>query len=240
MKIGLLSTLNHPLLPHYITSLYNAGFNELTVICDLKSLSLKDLAIIEERTQGQFKTIENQPAFEFASQKSGAAFYFVDNHNSIDCLKRVKALKLDCLINAGTPRKLNTPLLESCPQGVINVHPGRLPKYRGCSSVEWTLYNDEDVTNTVHRMNEEYDAGPILTIETYDKHQFDSYQGLRCSLYQAAFDLLPKALNGLLTGEYKFTKQNDEHACTWKPIDEQKFKEVQNSFSITRQGKVCN
>ena len=75
MKIGLLSTLNHPLLPHYITSLYNAGFNELTVICDLKSLSLKDLAIIEERTQGQFKTIENQPAFEFASQKSGAAFY---------------------------------------------------------------------------------------------------------------------------------------------------------------------
>ena len=240
MKIGLLSTLNHPMLPHYLRSLYREGFTEISVICDLQALSSRDLNIIEERTSGRFKNIENEDAFGFSSSLSRAAFFFVRNHNTPECIELIKKLQLNCLVNAGTPRKLGKRLLDATPIGVINIHPGSLPKYRGCSSVEWSIYNNDDIANTVHLMNEEYDAGPILTIETYDKHLFSNYQDLRCHLYQSAFDLLPKALTGLNTGKYEFTKQNEDKAISWKPMENEKLDIIKENFPLIKDPLECS
>jgi len=240
MKIGLLSTLNHPMLPHYLRSLHSEGFTEITVICDLKALSSRDLNIIDERTSGRFKNIEGEHAFTYSSSLSKAAFFFVRNHNTPECVELINNRQLDCLVNAGTPRKLGKRILDATPIGVLNIHPGRLPKYRGCSSVEWSIYNNDDIANTVHLMNEEYDAGPILTIEAYDKHLFSCYQDLRCHLYQSAFDLLPKALKGLNTGKYKFTTQNEEKAISWKPIENDKLDGIKENFPLIKDPLECN
>ncbi len=240
MKVGLLSTLNHPMLPHYLRSLHNEGFTEITVICDLKALSSRDLNIIDERTSGRFKNIENEDAISYSSSLSKAAFFFVRNHNTPECVELINKLQLDCLVNAGTPRKLGKRILDATPIGVINIHPGRLPKYRGCSSVEWSIYNNDNIANTVHLMNEEYDAGPILTIETYDKYLFSGYQDLRCHLYQSAFDLLPKALKGLNTGKYEFTKQNEDKAISWKPMESDKLDTIKENFPLIKDPLECS
>jgi len=230
MKIGLLSTLNHPMLPHYLMALHKEGFTEIKVLCDLNSLSEKDLSIIEERTLGRFNKIGNEDAFTHSSSITKASFIFVKNHNSPESFELINNLKLDCLVNAGTPRKLGKKILGATPIGVINIHPGELPKYRGCSSVEWSLYNNDNIANTVHLMDEEYDAGPILTIETYERSQFDSYQDLRCHLYKKACELLPKALKGFESGQYTLENQDEDAASSWKPIDSEKFAEVKGSF----------
>jgi methionyl-tRNA formyltransferase len=47
--------------------------------------------------------------------------------------------------------------------GVLNVHCSMLPKYRGRAPVLWAIRNgDPHLGVTVHRMNEEFDAGPVL------------------------------------------------------------------------------
>lgn len=47
----------------------------------------------------------------------------------------------------------------------MNCHPGLLPKFRECTCVEWAVYLDEEVGNTVHFMNEKIDEGPIIVQE---------------------------------------------------------------------------
>ena len=240
MKIGLLSTLNHPMLPHYLLALHKEGFSEIRIICDLKALSEKDLSIINERTLGRFKTIENEDAFIHSASMNRPAFYFVKNHNAQECIKLIKHLQLDCLVNAGTPRKLGHELLASTAVGVINIHPGRLPKYRGCSSVEWSIYNCDEIANSVHLMNKEYDAGPILTVETYDKSLFSCYEDLRCHLYQSACELLPKALKGLNSGKLSFVNQNEGDAMSWKPMSKDNLAAIKASFPLMKSSMECN
>ena len=58
--------------------------------------------------------------------------------------------KIDLLVNAGTPRILKSNLLKAPSIGVINCHPGILPDFRGCTCVEWAIYLDQPIGNTVH------------------------------------------------------------------------------------------
>jgi methionyl-tRNA formyltransferase len=47
--------------------------------------------------------------------------------------------------------------------GVINGHPSRLPRYRGPQPTAWAVRNgDREIGFTVHRMDEDFDTGPIL------------------------------------------------------------------------------
>ena len=62
---------------------------------------------------------------------SATPFYFVNSHTGEDCLTLLEKLSPMLLINGGTPRKLTTKVIERSALGVINVHPGVLPKYRG-------------------------------------------------------------------------------------------------------------
>jgi methionyl-tRNA formyltransferase len=46
---------------------------------------------------------------------------------------------------------------------VFNIHPGRLPQYRGASPIFWQLKNGEEILGiTIHFLNESYDAGKIV------------------------------------------------------------------------------
>jgi methionyl-tRNA formyltransferase len=46
---------------------------------------------------------------------------------------------------------------------VFNIHPGKLPQYRGASPVFWQLKNGEEILGlTIHFLNDSYDAGGIV------------------------------------------------------------------------------
>jgi methionyl-tRNA formyltransferase len=57
-------------------------------------------------------------------------------------------------------------ILDLPPLGGVNLHPSLLPNYRGTNSVVWVIINGETETGfTFHRMDEEFDTGPILLQE---------------------------------------------------------------------------
>lgn len=163
-RIVILSTLSSYILPSYISRLSGINSVKLAVILDAKDLSTKQKKVWHDRTRG---LISAEGLSLYGHSDMGLCFYLVKNHNSNECCKLIETIKPELIINGGTPRKLKTSVLNKSKMGVINVHPGILPKYRGSCCVEWAIYNDDPVGNTAHFMTTEYDAGPIIDVESY-------------------------------------------------------------------------
>mgnify|MGYP001462869090 CR=1 FL=1 len=143
-NFGILSTENNPLLPFYIKAMLKRKIFNIIIINDEKIFSNFDKKIWKERTNGYF---ENKISKEFIINKN-IETYKVKNHNDLKAIRLYKKLNINCLLNAGTPRKLSNKLIKSMALGVINIHPGLLPFYRGCTAVEWSILNDDKVSNT--------------------------------------------------------------------------------------------
>jgi methionyl-tRNA formyltransferase len=71
--------------------------------------------------------------------------------------------RLDLAVVYGFSWKIPPGVLRTPRFGVINVHSSLLPKYRGPAPVLWAIRNgDPDIGFTIHRMDEDFDTGPIL------------------------------------------------------------------------------
>ena len=66
--------------------------------------------------------------------------------------------------------------------GILNFHPGDLPKYRGCSSPEWQLYENQPIIATCHIIDNNIDTGDIYSkkILSVDRNNYFSF---RASIY---------------------------------------------------------
>ncbi|MFB6441214.1 methionyl-tRNA formyltransferase [Streptomyces sp. NPDC056411] len=70
---------------------------------------------------------------------------------------------LDLVVCYGFSWRLPRYVLDIPRYGVINIHCSLLPRYRGPAPVLWAIRNgDPELGVTAHRMNEEFDAGPVL------------------------------------------------------------------------------
>jgi methionyl-tRNA formyltransferase len=229
VNFGFLTTIDSPLLPYYLAEAQANNVKNIHVLCDSKLISKKDQQIWYERTGGFFDVglIENPTIYSLTNMQ--IPFYFVDNHNSDISLSLIKNLNINCLFNAGTPRRLSTRLLGSVKYGVINVHPGLLPAYRGCSAVEWAIYNDEKIGNTVHYMDESYDTGPIIETEWYEFEKDASYKSIRIKVHKAGCSLVGRVLamiQRLKMNPSDAIKQDETVAKYWEPISDEDMSKV--------------
>ena len=209
LKIGILTTLDSPILHIHLEALQRIGFRDFVIICDNKVTSPRDIEIWKARTGGLVGEYGLQErTFELLANLKSPVF-FVSNHNSSECIDLIKSEGVNVLINSGTPRKLSTLLLNITKFGVVNVHPGELPKYRGSSAVEWSIFNGDKIGNTVHFMDEGYDSGPIIEIATINLSPGDNYQQIRSDVYARSGPLIASTLERMSLGEINMsTPQN--------------------------------
>lgn len=86
-----------------------------------------------------------------------------ENVNDPSFLDHLRAREVDLVVSLACPQIVRQELLDTPPEGVLNVHGALLPKYRGRLPSFWVLADGEDKTGvTVHYMNEHLDDGPIL------------------------------------------------------------------------------
>ena len=230
VNVGLLSTIQDPLLPHFLFYALQYGVTGLAVICDRKQLSERDQRIIAQRTDGALRSLEGQAADVYRFGRHRVPFYFVDSHNGEDTIDLIAELGLQYLLNAGTPRRISSRVLSSVPAGIINVHPGVLPQYRGCSCVEWAILNDDPVGNTAHFMDEGYDTGPIIASETYQFAPFCTYTALRTTVYLKGCELAARVLRQLQDGTLTAAgavAQPPEAGRYWDPLPDTRLVEVE-------------
>jgi hypothetical protein len=176
--VGVLSTPSHPLLPYFLEGLEKAGTVQPVLMLDAKNFTAKDQAIFDDRTGGAFPRRPLEPFLE------RHPWTMVPSHNAPECLEFCRASGVGVAINAGTPRRVGPELLGGLPGGIVNVHPGLLPKYRGASCCEWAIYHDDPVGVTAHFMDAGLDSGPIISRETLEIRRGQSYTDVRVALYE--------------------------------------------------------
>lgn len=219
LRISLLSTPNSEILGYIIKKLMEHNIPIHSIIFDSKQLSHKDLQIWQDRTDGKLPLI---PLFEF--EKLKLPFYFFGSHNSIVTEKFVKDSKIDLLVNAGTPRILKSYILKVPKIGVINCHPGLLPKFRRCTNVEWAIFLDEQIGNTVHLMTDEIDEGPIILQESLIFRKLDRYSDIRTKVFERGFELLARGIMKLMESTCDIRKQEyDKNGKYFDVIEEEKM-----------------
>ena len=223
MNIGILSTGTHPLICSYLLKLTEYKIKNFILILDNKKISKKDIKIFTKRTKNYFNLNYSLP--DFLREKK-IEFIYVDSHNGKRCLEIIKKRKISLLVNCGTPRKIDIKLINSLKHGILNVHPGILPKYRGRTCLEWSIFNNEKVGNSLHLMDENYDTGNIIKTESYMFSKTDNYYSIRIKVYEKGINLLVsylKKIQRLKFKKIKSVKQNKLIGKFYDVIDYKKF-----------------
>jgi methionyl-tRNA formyltransferase len=226
MNISLLSTIDSPILGYMVQAFVKEGVPIHSVLLDSKVFSEKDQKIFAGRTGGRMPAI---PLATFEAKHIPC--FFFSTHVSESCKDFIVKEKIDLLINAGTPRILPAAIIDAATKGVLNCHPGLLPHYRGCSCVEWALWNNDPVGNTVHFMTEKIDKGMILAKEETVRSVHDSYQDVRVNTYMQGFALMARTVQRLISG--KLTEKDfveGTEGTYWKPMPDETFEKLLERF----------
>jgi len=81
-------------------------------------------------------------------------------------LPLIRALEPDLIISASFPYRIPQEIVAAARYGAMNIHPAPLPYYRGPNPVRLVYDGFLTMGATLHRIVEEFDAGPILSQPT--------------------------------------------------------------------------
>jgi methionyl-tRNA formyltransferase len=122
--------------------------------------------------------------------------------NDSGFVERVKLLEPDVIVSVAAPEIFKEAILNAPRLGCINVHSGRLPKYRGMMPTFWQMRSGEsNVTVTVHEMAEKLDAGAVLGTAECPIEERDSLDRVMVAAKHAGARLVIRVLRDLAAGE---------------------------------------
>jgi methionyl-tRNA formyltransferase len=157
------------------------------------------------------------------AQSAGLPLFQPARVNAPDFLDRVQSLKVDLGILAGYSQIVRQDLIGIPALGIINLHGGLVPAYRGSSITRWVLLNDEKAAGvSILQVEEGIDTGPILAEGGFSLKDDDrSLEVIKKQL--AVFpDLLVQVVRGLAAGNLQGVPQVREAGNYWhtlKPED---------------------
>jgi methionyl-tRNA formyltransferase len=117
----------------------------------------------------------------------------VDSLNSKKCEFLLNSLKPDLIILGGA-RILKKNIISLPRIGILNAHPGLLPKYRGVDVIRWAILNHDPLGVTVHFVNAGVDTGKIITRKEFEIEPEDTIDSLK----QKAIDLAGELISSVV------------------------------------------
>lgn len=110
--------------------------------------------------------------------------------------------KPDLIVLAGYMRMIKTPLLETFPQRIINVHPSLLPAFPGIAAWEQALRANVTETGcTIHFVDSGMDSGPVIAQERVPIFPDDTPESLHARIQGAEHRLYPEVLRQFASGQ---------------------------------------
>ena len=120
--------------------------------------------------------------------------YVVDDINSHETEKLIQDIQSD-LIVLGSASILSENIVNIPKIGIINSHPGLLPKYRGLDTVEWAIYNNDDIGVTVHFVDKGVDTGSIVMQDIVTVEPRDTIGTINKKVNKLRLELLIQSIN---------------------------------------------
>ena len=113
-----------------------------------------------------------------------------------------RGVTLVCL--AGFMRLIGRPLLDAFPGAILNIHPSLLPSFPGVDAQAQALAHGVKVSGaTVHLVNGDLDAGPIIAQATVPVKDDDTPESLSKRILVEEHRLYPLAVRIVLAGGWK-------------------------------------
>jgi len=106
---------------------------------------------------------KNNDVFKYFLDFNGMDFYIYDGVKNTKAYIINKLSSVDLIISIANRVIIKNELVDLCNYGAVNLHPGKLPEYKGSFCIPWALINsDTHVGYAYHYITSEVDAGNIL------------------------------------------------------------------------------
>jgi methionyl-tRNA formyltransferase len=129
------------------------------------------------------------------------------------------AHKADVTVVVAYGLLLPKPILEAYPRGCINVHPSKLPRWRGAAPIQRTIMaGDKETSICIMQMDAGLDTGDILYEETEFVPDFADSGELHDMLAEQAGPMILLTLDALQKGSITPRKQSSEGVTYAKKI----------------------
>lgn len=110
----------------------------------------------------------------------------------------------DVIALAGYMRLLSTAFIAAYPMKIVNIHPSLLPSFPGVDAQEQAVAHGVKVSGcTVHFVDEDLDAGPIIVQRTVPVHDDDNASSLAARILEQEHVAYVEALRKLAGGGYR-------------------------------------
>jgi phosphoribosylglycinamide formyltransferase-1 len=112
-----------------------------------------------------------------------------------------RGVDLVCL--AGFMRLLSASFIRRFPNRILNIHPSLLPSFPGLDAQRQALEHGVKITGcTVHFVDEQLDAGPIILQAAVEVRDEDTVESLSARILEQEHRIYPQAIRLVLAGSY--------------------------------------
>ncbi|SPP99503.1 Fmt: predicted methionyl-tRNA formyltranserase [Candidatus Sulfobium mesophilum] len=124
-------------------------------------------------------------------------------------LDAVEKLNVDVIVSVAAPVIFREPLIRLAKKGCINIHNGKLPKYRGMLPNFWQMYYNEKTAGiTVHEINPKIDDGRIILQRDVDILPSDTLDSLIKRTKRIGARVMIEALDAIRSDCVQYKENN--------------------------------
>ncbi len=146
----------------YSKKILFVGMPDMAIIC-LNKLVSKGINIVGVIPPSMDHNT-NKLMVDTAQNLGLEVFQYNISLNEKGFLQRIKNLDADLGVVASYNKKLPKELLQLTKDGFINLHPSKLPDYRGANPYSHVIINgEEESAITLHFMDENFDTGDLIS-----------------------------------------------------------------------------
>jgi methionyl-tRNA formyltransferase len=129
--------------------------------------------------------------------------------NASSFLDAVEKLHVDVIVSVAAPVIFRESLIRLAKKGCINIHNGKLPKYRGMLPNFWQMYYGEKTAGiTVHEINPKIDDGRIILQREVDILPSETLDSLIKRTKRIGARVMIEALDTIRSGRVQYKENN--------------------------------
>jgi methionyl-tRNA formyltransferase len=188
------------------------------------AIGIELIAVVSQpaRPSGRGGKVEDPPVAAFAKAHQIACLQ-PEKSRSPEFLAELAELKPDLIITAAYGQILSDAFLAIPKIGTINIHPSKLPEYRGATPVPAALL--DGLTSTAVSILftiKKLDSGNIILQKDFAIDSSETSGQLTARLFEASGELIFEALQKIAADSaFKGAPQADENATFCKKIDKE-------------------
>jgi methionyl-tRNA formyltransferase len=192
---------------------WGTAYEILKILNNLDQIKIE--FVITQKRNNQIKDKWHHIVYDYA-KKNKIFFYDQENFykNKKSLLNILKKSNIDLIVSVAYPFLISSEIIDFMNKkfGIVNLHGGLLPKYRGTTPVLWAIINQEKYLGmTLHYIDKGCDSGDIIDQKKVKNLEADTLNDVTEKLKKSAIKIFKNYLNKLLKNKI-ITRTPQDHS----------------------------